>query len=151
MECRRQLLIIVDEAHRLEGGLLRVLDHTMKTATDPLQRVSLVLVLQSRSENLATGRDVDEIIKKACLQCHLRALNAAETSEYIEYQLTAAGTGGNFFSLEAKHEIYKFSKGVPRLINSICDHALVIGYSKNCAFIEQSLIVEAAEDLRILR
>ena len=142
----KRMLIIIDEAHQIKANLLK--DIFLFLETDKEQVLNIILTGQSTSEGLAKGEDMDEIKQKASFRCHLRALAENETGEYIKHHLKIAGAPENLFSPDAMNEVYRFSAGIPRVINSICDHALMIGYSKNCNAIEGALIKESAEDLQ---
>jgi len=81
--------------------------------------------------------------------CHLRSLTKTETKEYIKHRLKIAGTEKDFFSSGALGKIFKYSGGIPRVINTICDHALMMGYSTELKKINTPMIKECAEDLHI--
>jgi hypothetical protein len=87
--------------------------------------------------------------QKDSIVCHLRSLTKNETNEYIKHRLKIAGTERNLFSLGAIGKIFQYSGGIPRVINTICDHALMIGYSTDFKKITTSMIKECAEDLQI--
>jgi len=72
-----------------------------------------------------------------------------KTEEYIKYRLQVAGSNVNIFNSAAAEEIYAFSGGYPRLINIICDNALLAGYVKAKKEIGSQIIRECAEELQI--
>jgi hypothetical protein len=76
-------------------------------------------------------------------------LTEDETRDYISHRLKVAGSETNIFCLEAIHEIFLFSNGIPRLINVICDLALLSGYLEDAKTIEAQIIRECAEQLRL--
>jgi outer membrane protein OmpA-like peptidoglycan-associated protein len=80
---------------------------------------------------------------------HLMPLIEQETTAFIEHRLKVAGATQKIFSKEAIYEIHKFSQGVPRLINIICDHSLTTGYSNDLTVIDVDVINECAEELQI--
>ncbi len=146
----KRMLIIIDEAHRITGNLLKDILLFLKTETDKKQVLNIILAGHDKSEGLTTGSNMDEIKQKASYQCHLRALAENETAAYIKHHLKIAGADENLFRPDAMSEVYRFSAGIPRVINGICDHALMLGYSKNWTGVNGDLIRESAEDLPIL-
>jgi general secretion pathway protein A len=77
-------------------------------------------------------------------------LDRKETETYIDHRLKIAGAAENLFTPEAMRDIFFFSGGLPRLINITCDHALLIGYSKELKQIDDDIIAECRRDLQIL-
>jgi general secretion pathway protein A len=146
----KRMLIIIDEAHRIKGNLLKDIFLFLKTETEKEHVLNIILAGHDPSEGPTKGNDMDELKQKASFQCHLRALTENETGEYIKHHLKIAGADENLFLPDAMSEVYRFSAGIPRVINGICDHALMLGYSKDCEAIEGDLIKESAEDLQIL-
>jgi general secretion pathway protein A len=80
----------------------------------------------------------------------IEPLTELESQDYIKHRLSVAGSEIEIFSPEAHHEIFLFSKGYPRLINIICDRALLIGYVKEQKRITGEIIKQCADDLKVL-
>jgi hypothetical protein len=78
--------------------------------------------------------------------CRLQPFTKEETEQYISRRLKIAGASGNLFTASALGQIYLISGGIPRVINSVCDHALLTGYSKNLGIINAAVIEECAQD-----
>ena len=78
-------------------------------------------------------------MQKDFMVCNLRSLTKSETSEYIKHRLKIAGTEKKLFSSGAIDKIFQYSCGIPRMINTICDHALMIGYSADLIKIRTSV------------
>jgi len=147
---QKRILIILDEAHRATRNLLNDLDLMAKVKRDNEQLINIILV------GLNPLIDLVKEIKPTCnrqkhsIVCHLRPLNINQTNEYIKHRLKIAGTERNIFSSGAIGKIFQITGGIPRVINTICDHALMIGYSTDLKKIKTSVIKECAEDLQIL-
>ena len=92
----------------------------------------------------------EAVRKRIAVSYHLDALSGSETEQYIKHRLNVAGAAVKIFTPEAIHEIYSFTCGYPRLINIICDHALLAGYSKELNMIDEAVIKECKKDLHIL-
>ena len=83
------------------------------------------------------------------IRFHLGHLNDSETDEYINHRLKIAGAEKEIFGAKAKRDIHFLSTGVPRLINAICDLALLSGYSLGKDSIDEKIIKECAQELKI--
>jgi general secretion pathway protein A len=146
---KKKMLIIMDEAHRATKSLLNDLDLMAKIKWDNEQLINIVLVGQNPLIELVKEIKPNGNKQKDSIVCHLRSLTKNETNEYIKHRLKIAGTERNLFSLGAIGKIFQYSGGIPRVINTICDHALMIGYSTDFKKITTSMIKECAEDLQI--
>lgn len=148
-DTRKRLLIIIDEAHLSTKGLLNDLNHLAKIKRGNEQLSNIVLVGLPSLIKLVKEIKPNVTNRKDNIICHLRSLTKHETGDYIKHRLKIAGTERNLFSLDAIENIYQYSGGIPRLINLICDHALLVGYSTDIMEIKTTIIKECAEDLQI--
>ena len=146
---RKRMLIILDEAHRSTRSLLNDLDLMVKIKRDNEQLVNFVLVGQKPLIELVKEIKPEGNGHKRAIVCHLRSLTKSETTEYIKHRLHIAGTETDLFSSGAVGKIFQISGGIPRVINTICDHALMTGYSMDLKKIKASVIKECAEDLQL--
>jgi len=87
--------------------------------------------------------------QRITLNYHIQPLTLSETEAYIRHRLEIAGVKAHIFSSGAIQEIFSFSSGYPRLINIICDHALLSGYVRKILIITQDIIKECKEELQI--
>jgi len=146
---KKRMLIILDEAHRSTKSLLSDLDLMAKIKRDNKHLINIVLVGQNSLIELIKEPPINNTKQKAPIICHLRSLTKSETNKYIKHRLKIAGTVRKLFSSGAIGKIYQYTSGIPRVINTICDHALMIGYSTDLKEIRSSVIKECAEDLLI--
>ena len=146
---KKRMLIILDEAHRSTKSLLNDLDLMTKIKRDNKHLINAILTGQNPLIELIKKLPINDSKQKAHMLCHLRSLTKNETNEYIKHRLKIAGTDRKLFSSGAIGKIFQYSGGIPRVINSICDHALMIGYSTDLKEIKSSVIKECAEDLLI--
>jgi general secretion pathway protein A len=119
----------------------------IKRNEEPL--INIVLVGQNSLIELIKEQPLNDTKQKAPILCYLRPFTENETNEYIKYRLRISGTEIPLFSSGAIGKIFRYSGGIPRVINNICDHALMIGYSTDLKKINSSAIKECAEDLQI--
>lgn len=146
---QKRMLIIIDEAQRITKSLLNDLELMVKIKRDDKQLINIVLVGQNPIIELVNETKKNVKKQKDSLVCHLRSLTKSETCEYINHRLMIAGTERKLFASGAISKIFRYSGGIPRVINTICDHALMIGYSTDLKKIGTSVIKECIEDLKI--
>ena len=146
---QKPMLIILDEAHRLTKSLINDLFLMAKIKRNNKPLINILLVGQKPIIKLAKKIKANGKMQKDCLVCHLRPLTKNETADYIKYRLSIAGPKSDLFTSNAIGKIYRYSEGIPRMINTICDQALMIGYSKELKKINGFIIKETVEDLNI--
>ena len=139
--------IVVDEAQNLSLELLeeiRLLTN-LETSSDKLVQI----VLSGQPELEATLRDpsVRQLRQRVALWCRTNPLTAEETQAYIAERLRIAGVGYPLFAPESVGLIYRYSKGVPRLINLICEHALISAYAEQSKSIPSRIVRLVISDL----
>ena len=145
-------VLIVDEAHLLSEELLeevRLLSN-LETYDDKL--LQIVLVGQPELDAKLDSRGLRQLKQRIALRTHLMPLSFEETQRYIEQRLGVAGAGetaGSLFSLKAVSMIYRFSRGFPRLINTICENSLITAYARQVSVIDPDIVDFVAKELRL--
>jgi len=147
---KKMILIIIDEAHLLTASLLDELSLLLKIKKNDQRMVNIILAGQETSFGSLNETALAEIIQPPPQKCHLQPLTKEETKQYITHRLKIAGATRNLFTVTALGEVHRFSGGIPRVINSICDHALLTGYSNNLAIINSAVIQECTQDFYFL-
>ena len=147
----KKIFLIVDEAHRLKYDLLKELGFLSDIEINNRKMINILLAGQKALNELLEQQGLCEITKKIIDRHSLKPLTEQETDEYIRHQLKSAGTDIKVFTSGAIREIYSFSKGNPGLINSICDRALLTGYSNDIKTINSAIIKECSGELQILK
>lgn len=140
----RRTVLIIDEAQNLERGVLeqvRLLTN-LETAKEKLLRI--MLIGQPELSVLLARPDLRQLASRITARFHLTPLGARETAEYIEHRLRVAGAHGEIFTPAAIADVHRYSKGVPRLINIICDRALLGAYAQNARRISPEIVRKAA-------
>ena len=145
----KKVLLIVDEAQRLEHDLMDEIRVLSNVELDHRKLINIFFVGQSEFNQLLLEERNRPLVQRITYNYHLEPLTEQETVAFIAHRLKVAGAGKGIFSAEAVREIYRFSQGVPRLINIIGDHALLTGYSASLKFINSSIIKECAKELKI--
>ncbi|MGB5465343.1 MAG: AAA family ATPase, partial [Sedimenticolaceae bacterium] len=136
-------ILIVDEAQNLTHELLeqiRLLTN-LESNTDKL--LQIFLIGQPELRDMLKRPELLQVSQRITSRFHLGPLNKKETRAYIERRLEVAGAPDIPFTASAIRRIYAFSKGVPRLINVLCDKALLSAYQRSAEKIDAKIILDA--------
>lgn len=144
----RRVILIIDEAQNLGSEVLEHLRMLSNINADKYQILQLVLVGQPELRDLLLGPQLVQFVQRISADFHLRPLEPREVVQYIGFRLHAVGAKNLLFSLEACARIAEASRGVPRIINILCDTALVYGYSNGENTISSELVDQVIEDKR---
>ncbi len=145
----KKVVLIIDDAHRLNDSLLEQLRVLSKLELYDTKLLRIVLVGQTAFTQMLLDQENRAIRQRIIVSCHLEPLTEAETPLYIHHHLKLAGADHKIFNRPAIREIFSFSGGCPRLINNICDHAMMIGYSYDLKSIHKRVIKECERELQI--
>lgn len=140
--------LIIDEAQNLGPASLEQLRMLSNINTYKHQLLQLILVGQPELKSLLQRAELRQFAQRVSSDFHLRRLNYRETVSYIDHRLVRAGQSTPLFSEPAIERIYAASDGTPRLINILCDTALVYGFSSNAHEIYQDIVEQVIEDKR---
>jgi general secretion pathway protein A len=147
----RVSVLVIDEAHKLSSELLeeiRLLGN-FECAEEKLLQV--VLIGQSELDDILNRPDLWQFKQRISVRLSLQPLGADEVQHYIQHRWrVAGGQNGSPFSPDAIKNIAKWSQGIPRLINSICDSALISGFADVATSVTGEHIESAARDLRLI-
>jgi hypothetical protein len=147
----RGMLLMVDEAHTLPLRLLEEIRLLSNLAKNGQPLVRLVLAGGAVLEERFASPKLDSFSQRLSARCYLEALNRTETQEYIQWQIdSAGGLGEHVFPESTCESVFQATGGVPRLINQVCDHALLLAYVAGRKSIGSANIEEAWSDLQQL-
>jgi general secretion pathway protein A len=142
--------VLVDEAQNLSDEALEGLRLLSNLETDREKLIQIVLMGQPELQARLDQPSLRQLKQRVALQCRLVPLEDNEVCSYIDFRLRAAGYNGkHLFYPDAYRQIAFYSKGIPRLVNIICDNALLCAYARSQKTISADLINEAARDLRL--
>jgi len=144
--------IIVDEAHLLNWELMEEIRLLTNLETSQRKLVQLVLVGQPELDQKLDSPELRQLKQRISFRCQLKALTFAELNGYIRRRLELAGANSHaktIFPDETIALIYHFSRGIPRVINNLCENSLISGYGKQTKVITAELVQEVASDLRL--
>jgi len=141
-----QVVLIVDEAQNLTIDALEELRLLSNINADRDEILQIILVGQPELLTKLQRPELRQFAQRISLHHHLLPLTYTETCNYIRHRLSVAGADHEVFDALAMGAIYNFTDGVPRLINSICDMALVYGFSEGKRVIDINVILSVVRD-----
>lgn len=145
------ILLIVDEAHTLSPKLLEELRLITNFARNGQPRARLVLIGNMRLEDTFAHPQLDSFNQRLAARCYLQPMTREQTMEFVRHQLRAVQIEpGTLVTNDALRTLYAASEGVPRLVNQVMDHALVLSITSGQCPISAALIEEAWSDLQQL-
>jgi general secretion pathway protein A len=145
---RARAVLIVDEAQNLPLPILEQIRILSNLETDKEKLLQIILVGQLNLMPLLRSPELRQLDQRVSIRYQLKPLTDEETSAYISHRLAIAqATRGVVFSPAALQLVYRYSGGIPRLINMLCDRALLGGATAQVARIDDDLIVTAANAL----
>src|SRR5450755_2006315 len=145
----RKVLLIVDEAQNLS---LRVLEEVrllsgVETTKDKVLRI--ILAGQPELNDKLNSPELVQLAQRVRLRFHLTALTKAETTAYIDHRLEVAGSQGRrIFAQDTYPTIYKYTGGVPRLVNTLCDTCMMAAFGRDQNFVTAEELDAAIRELQ---
>lgn len=146
----KNVLLILDEAHRLSKDLLEQFRLLSNIELPEKKLINIFFVGQNEFNRTLMSAECRALRQRITLTHNIKPLSEPETFEYIGYRLKVAGTEAEIFNRKAVGEIHRFSKGYPRLINILCDHALLTGFVRQTKKITPIIIEECSQELSLL-
>ena len=144
-----KVLLIIDEAQRLSNELLEQIRLLSNIELKERKLINIFFVGQSEFNQMLMEERNRAVRQRITLRYNIEPLTEGETNLYIRHRLKIAGAAGEIFTPDAIREIYAFAKGNPRLINIICDHALLSGYISGIHSIDRPVVQDCERDLNI--
>jgi hypothetical protein len=145
------MLLLLDEAHRLPLRLMEEVRMITNLVRNGQPRVRLVLAGSAALEERFARPDLESFSQRLSARCYLETLERAETISYVRSQIAGlGGTPDSIFTADALESVYEASGGIPRLINQLCDHALLLAFAGGSRQLNKDGIAEAWADLQQL-
>ena len=145
----RKVLLIIDEAQRLDHNLLEEIRLLSNIELHNRKLINIFFVGQPEFNATLLESRNKAVRHRIAVRYHIEPLTLDEMDSYIKHRLKIAGTTKKIFTQTAVREIFAFSGGNPRLTNIICDHALLSGYSANLKVINDTVIRECRAELKL--
>jgi general secretion pathway protein A len=145
----RRVLLIIDESQRLNHDLMEEIRLLSNIDLDGKVLINIFFVGQTEFREILSRKENRAVRQRITVSYHLAPLTEEEVQQYISHRLAVAGTTRNIFTAEALKAVSRTTQGYPRLINIICDHALMSGYSQGLKQVDADIIQECANELKI--
>ena len=143
----RRVVVVVDEAQNLAPEVLEQVRLLTNLETNTQKLLQIILIGQPELRELLARNELRQLAQRITGRYHLNPLSSEETTAYVRHRLRVAGATADIFNRFALEEIYRLSGGVPRVINVICDRALLGGYSLDRHRITGPLVRNAATEV----
>lgn len=141
-------VLVVDEAHLLPRHLLEEIRLLLNFETNREKLLQVILCGQPELHDLLSQPDLRQLKQRVSLKCSIKTLIPHETGEYIRWRLRIAGCANeSLFEPDAVRLVHRFSGGIPRIINNICDNALLTGFSEGSTRITGEIVKDVVDVL----
>src|SRR5262245_4507198 len=143
----RRIVVIVDEAQNLSPETLEQVRLLTNLETRSQKLLQIILIGQPELRDVLSRLELRQLAQRITGRYHLAPLSREETSAYVNHRMRVAGCSAEVFSRSALREVHRLSDGVPRIINVICDRALLGAFTQETHHITPALIRSAAGEV----
>lgn len=144
----RNAVVIIDEAQNLSMEALEMTRLLSNLETSTHKLIQIILAGQPELQDKLADKSLRQLVQRIQIFCNLRPLDSPQTENYIQHRITRAGNNPQVaFERSAIREVHKVSGGIPRMINTLCDLALLAAFSRETRVITRGLIREAAREV----
>ena len=144
---RQTTVLIIDEAQNLSVRVLEQLRLLTNLETNERKLLQIILIGQPELRAILARPDMQQLAQRVIARYHLEALTEEETAHYVSHRLGVAGLRqANPFDQRAMRRVFRYSRGVPRRINLLCDRALLGAYADSKPTVDRRIIDKAAEE-----
>jgi general secretion pathway protein A len=145
----KNCVLVIDEAQNLAPAVLEQVRLLSNLETEKEKLLQIILIGQPELGEKLALHELRQLNQRITARYHLQALNAQEARQYVAYRIHVAGGRKSIkFTRSAFNAIFRHSGGTPRVINAICDRALLIGYTKEAHTISRAIVNRAAREVR---
>jgi general secretion pathway protein A len=148
----KQLVLIVDDAHNLSLKVLEEIRMLSGLETRKEKVLHVILVGQPSLNDALDSQEMEQLMQRVRLRYHIKSLSENDTRDYILHRLTIAGVEDpkKIFTPDTIPIIYKYTGGLPRLINTLCDTALTCAFADNIHSVSMNVLSTAIEEMQWL-
>ena len=144
----KETVLIIDEAQNLTEELLEQVRLISNIETDDRKLLQIVLMGQPELRDRLNSPRLKQLRQRITVRYHLNALTRTEVGQYIHHRLSLAGSRGlPTFTAPAVWRVYRYSQGIPRLVNALCDKALLAGFVERSNRINYRMVGRAIHEL----
>src|SRR5277367_809725 len=149
---KQTTVLIIDEAHHLSADILEEVRLLSNLETEDDKLLQIVLVGQPELDEKLDSVGLRQLKQRIAVRTQLGSLDAEEAERYIQQRLQIAGgslSPNPLFSTQTMAAVYRHSRGLPRLINTICDNALITAYARRLPSVTPDIIGDVAKEFRL--
>ena len=143
----KRVVLVVDEAQNLSPDVLEQVRLLTNLETNTQKLLQIILIGQPELRELLSRNELRQLAQRITGRYHLNPLSREETTAYVRHRLRVAGATTDIFAPAALNEVFRLSQGVPRVINVICDRALLGAYSLDRHRVTATLVRNAAAEV----
>ena len=143
----RRVTVIVDEAQNLSPGVLEQVRLLTNLETPTQKLLQIILIGQPELAEMLARNELRQLAQRITGRYHLSPLSREETREYVRHRVRVAGVTAEIFTPGALREIHRLSGGIPRIVNVVCDRALLGAYTREHRTVNAALIRRAAGEV----
>jgi general secretion pathway protein A len=148
LEAGRRIVIVIDEAQNLDTTVLEEIRMLSDISAGAGRVVSIILAGQPELNSTLDSPELEQLSQRTRLRFHLKALSEAETGAYIQHRLRLAGDERESIAPEAFPVVYRYTGGVPRLINTLCDTSMLVAFGEERDLVGVEEVREAVRELQ---
>lgn len=145
----KNVALFIDEAQDLTPQVMEQVRLLSNLETDQHKLIQIILCGQPELKVRLARADLRQLRQRITVRYHIEPLNLENTKHYIEYRLLVAGNkkDRSIFDISAINEVYNYSKGSPRVINAVCDNALLAGYASRALIVTREHVIKSIEHI----
>ena len=147
MRRAQRVVLIVDEAQNLSPDVLEQIRLLTNLETETQKLLQIILIGQPELRKLLAREDLRQLAQRVTGRYHLDPLSREETAAYVRHRLRVAGATADIFTRGALREVYRVSRGIPRVINIVCDRALLGAYTQDLHQVPAALVRRAGAEV----
>ena len=143
----RRTVLIIDEAQNLSARVLEEVRLLTNLETTTQKLLQVVLIGQPELAELLARRNLRQLSQRVTARYHLRSFSEEESQRYIQHRLEIAGQRQPIFTKQAVRAAHRLARGIPRLLNTICDRALLGAYATGQTRVKEAVVRRAAKEV----
>jgi len=143
----RNTVLIIDEAQHLRAEVLEQLRLLTNLETDTKKLLQVILIGQPELQQLLRRQELRQLAQRITARYHLLPLTPEEVGLYVQHRLQVAGRHEPLFNRRSIKALHKYSGGIPRLINLLCERALMAGYAQSKVPIDHKMVTSASAEV----
>jgi general secretion pathway protein A len=143
----KRTVLIIDEAQNLSIEVLEQVRLLTNLETDKYKLLRIIMLGQPEFKELLGRPELRQLSQRVTARYHLEPLDASELSAYVDHRLAVAGVERPIFTARAIRKLYRYSGGIPRVVNLLCDRSLLGAYVQGTNTVTPELVKQAAEEI----